>query len=178
MLNKFASLKSIGLISHQQRNFRAAVVLAGCGVYDGSEITEAVSLLMALSKHGATYQVFAPNIDQAHVINHLNGSEMSEQRNVMVEAARIARGQVEDLEKLDQSKFDAILMPGGFGAAKNLSNFAFKGGDMTVNPLVEKALKDFHANNKVVGLACIAPIIASRVFGNKFGGPGVTLTLG
>lgn len=160
------------------RNFRAAVVLAGCGVYDGSEITEAVSMLIALSTHGAKYQVFAPNVDQAHVVNHTNGSEMSEKRNVLVESARIARGDVKDLATINSSDFDALLFPGGFGAAKNLSDFGFKGGDMTVNPDVEKALKSFHQSSKVIGLACISPIIAARVFGTKFGGPGVTLTLG
>jgi enhancing lycopene biosynthesis protein 2 len=116
-----------------RRNFKAAVVLSGCGVYDGSEITEAVSMLISLSKNGAEYKIFAPNVDQAHVINHKNGSEMPEKRNVLVEAGRIARGNIQDLATIDAKEFDAILFPGGFGAAKNLSNFAFKGGDMTVN---------------------------------------------
>ena len=103
---------------------------------------------------------------------------MQESRNVLVEAARIARGNIADLDQLQTSEFDAILLPGGFGAAKNLSTFAFKGEDMTVIPSVEKALKEFHQQKKVIGLACISPIVAARVFGTKFGGPGVTLTLG
>ena len=171
--------KQFGLLGVlPQRNFRAAVILSGCGVYDGSEITESVSLLIALSKNGASYQVFAPNIDQAHVVNHTDGSEMPVKRNVLQESARIARGNVKDLATLNASDFDAVLLPGGFGAAKNLSDFAFKGDGMTVNDQVEKALKAFHSEKKVIGLACIAPVVAARVFGTKFGGPGVTLTLG
>ncbi len=103
---------------------------------------------------------------------------MQEKRNVSIEAARISRGNVHDLDTINVSEFDAILLPGGFGAAKNLSDFAFKGGEMKVNPSVEKALKAFHQNQKVIGLACISPIVAARVFGKKFGGPGITLTLG
>ncbi len=99
-------------------------------------------------------------------------------RSVMAESARISRGQVSDLATIDAKEFDAILVPGGFGAAKNLSSFGFKGEDMIVQPDVEKALKQFHSSHKVIGLTCIAPIVAARVFGTKFGGPGLTLTLG
>lgn len=169
---------SSGLTLAARRNFKAAVILAGCGVYDGSEITEAVSLFIALSKHGAQYNCYAPNTDQAHVVNHTNGSEMQEKRNVLTESARIARGNIQDLANIDVNQYDAVLLPGGFGAAKNLSDFAFKGGDMKVNPSVEKTLKAFHKSQKVLGFVCISPIVAARVFGTKFGGPGVTLTLG
>ena len=161
-----------------QRHFRAAVILSGCGVYDGSEITESVSVLIALSKSGAQYQIFAPNVDQAQVVNHLNGEELPGKRNVMVESARIARGNAKDLSTLKSSDFDALVLPGGFGAAKNLSTFAFDGDKMTVNQDVEKALKAFHQEKKAIGLACIAPIVAARVFGTKYGGPGLSLTLG
>ena len=132
MLAKKSFLQSASLISQSSRNFRAAVILAGCGVYDGSEITESVSLLLSLSKHGAKYTCFAPNIDQAHVVNHTNGTEMKETRNVMVESARIARGEIKDMASIEASQFDCILIPGGFGAAKNLSSFGFKGSEMTV----------------------------------------------
>ncbi|TNV75987.1 hypothetical protein FGO68_gene2334 [Halteria grandinella] len=162
----------------QLRNFRAAVILAGNGVYDGSEITEAVSMLIALSKHASEYKIFAPNIPQAHVVNHITGEEQKETRNVLVESARIARGNISDLKTLDSTQFDAILLPGGFGAAKNLSTFAFKGAEMTVNEDIQKVLQDFHKANKVIGLACISPVIAAKVFGTQSGGPGVTLTLG
>jgi enhancing lycopene biosynthesis protein 2 len=103
---------------------------------------------------------------------------MAEKRNVMLESARIARGNIQDLVTIDSNQFDAILVPGGFGAAKNLSSFGFKGEDMTVQSDVENALKQFHTSNKIIGLTCIAPIIAARVFGTKFGGPGLNLTLG
>ena len=113
------------------------------------------------------------------MVNHTNGQEMKEEkRSVMAESARISRGQVSDLATIDVKEFDAILIPGGFGAAKNLSSFGFKGEDMSVQPDVEKALKQFHSSHKVIGLTCIAPIVAARVFGTKFGGPGLTLTLG
>jgi enhancing lycopene biosynthesis protein 2 len=103
---------------------------------------------------------------------------MAEKRNVMLESARIARGNIQDLVTIDSKNFDAILVPGGFGAAKNLSSFGFKGEDMTVQSDVENALKQFHTSNKIIGLTCIAPMIAARVFGTKFGGPGLNLTLG
>ncbi len=95
-----------------------AVVLSGCGVYDGTEITESVSVLVSLSPR-ASIQCFAPNIDQMHVVNHLDGSEMQETRNVLVESARIGRGNVKDIKELNSSDFDAVVFPGGFGAAKN-----------------------------------------------------------
>lgn len=96
----------------------------------------------------------------------------------MAESARISRVQVNDLATIDTKEYDAILVPGGFGAAKNLSSFGFKGEDMTVQADVENALKQFHSSQKIIGLTCIAPIVAARVFGTKFGGPGLTLTLG
>lgn len=161
-----------------KRDFKAAVLLAGSGVYDGSECTEATSLLIALGKHKAEVQCFAPNRDQFHVINHLNGEEMKQTRNVMEESARIARGQVKALTELKSADFDAVFMPGGFGAAKNFSDFAVKGGDMTVQEDVSQVLKDFHAAQKYIGLCCIAPVVAAKVFGTKSGGPGAKLTLG
>lgn len=120
-----------------------AVILSGCGVYDGSEIHEAVLALLAVEQNGARWQCFAPNIDQYHVVNHLTGEEMDETRNVMVEAARIARGNIRDVKELDVTEFDALLLPGGFGAAKNLSNFAFEGPAHTMNPDVLAACQAF-----------------------------------
>uniref|UniRef100_A0A7S2V8H1 DJ-1/PfpI domain-containing protein n=1 Tax=Fibrocapsa japonica TaxID=94617 RepID=A0A7S2V8H1_9STRA len=156
------------------RSFRAAIVLSGCGVYDGSEITESVSLMIALSKKDADVKFFAPNRNQAHVVNHLNGEEQPESRNVMQEAARIARGEVNPLEDLKSENFDAVFIPGGFGAAKNLSSFAFEGAEMEVHEDVQKVMKDFHNSQKVVGMCCISPVIAAKVFGHK----NVKLTLG
>ncbi|OQR81356.1 malate dehydrogenase [Thraustotheca clavata] len=151
---------------------RVAVILSGAGVYDGTEIQEAVSCLIHLSKANATVQMFAPNIDQHHVINHLTGDVTNETRNVLVESARIARGKVEQLEALKVEDFDAVIVPGGFGAAKNLSSFAFDGAKMNVQPQVAATLTSFHANKKPIGLMCIAPVIGANLF------PGAQLTLG
>ena len=147
-------------------------------MYDGTETTEAASLLIALAKHKAQIQCYAPNDDQFHVINHTTGEEMDEKRNVLVESARIARGNVKDLTELKASNYDALFIPGGFGAAKNLSDFAVKGADMSVHPTVEGVLKDFHGSKKQIGLCCISPVVAARVFGTSFGGPGAKMTLG
>ena len=149
-----------------------AVVLAGCGVYDGSEIHEAVLTLLALDQRGASVSMFAPNVNQHHVINHLTGSPVEETRNVLVEAARIARGDIKPLELLDVEDIDAIIFPGGFGAAKNLSSFAFDGAEMTVHPQVERVIAEARASQKALGFICIAPVIASKLI------PGVSITLG
>lgn len=142
-----------------------AVVLAGSGVYDGSEIHEATLALYAISKNGGEYQIFAPNIDQYHVINHITGEEMAEKRNVLVEAARIARGNIKDLKEFNANNYDAILFPGGFGVAKNLCTFAFKGPDCDVNPEVETALKAMHEAGKPIGALCIAPALIAKILG-------------
>ena len=113
-----------------------------------------------------------------HVVNHLNGEEMNESRNVKTESARIVRGNVKDLSELKSSDFDVLFMPGGFGAAKNWSDFGVKGADMTVHDDVAAVLKDFHAAKKYIGLCCISPVVAAKVFGTQSGGPGATLTLG
>lgn len=158
---------------------KVAVVLSGCGVFDGSEIHEAVSILLHLSRAGVVYDCFAPNIDQAQVINHLTHQPApGEKRNVLVESARIARGKIQSLDKLDPAKYDAVFFPGGFGAAKNLSDFATKGAECTPHPQVERVIKSFHAAGKPVGLCCIAPVLAARVLGTKKGGPGVKVTIG
>ena len=143
-----------------------AVILAGSGVYDGSEIHEATLSMYAISKNGGEYQLFAPNIDQHHVINHLTGEEMPEKRNVLVESARIARGKVKDLKEFSEDQFDAILFPGGFGVAKNLCSFAFNGPDCMVNPDVEKALKEMHIAKKPIGALCIAPALIAKILSN------------
>ena len=142
-----------------------AVVLAGSGVYDGSEIHEATLALYAISKNGGEYDIFAPNVDQYHVINHITGEEMAEKRNVLVEAARIARGNIKDLKEFDANTYDAILFPGGFGVAKNLCTFAFKGPDCDVNPEVETALKAMYEAGKPIGALCIAPALIAKILG-------------
>ncbi len=140
-----------------------AVVLSGCGVYDGAEIHEATLTLLAIARQGATYQCFAPDIPQHHVINHLTGEEMNESRNLLVESARIARGDIKPLSEFDAEDFDALIFPGGFGAAKNLSTVAFDGPDAKVNPEVEKAVKQMVALKKPVGALCISPAVIAKI---------------
>ena len=149
-----------------------AVILCGCGHRDGSEIHEATLTLWAIHKHGADYACYAPNKPQHHVLNHLNGEEMAEQRNILIESARIARGQVSDLSAFSAAKHDALVIPGGFGAAKNLCTYAFAGADCEVDPEVEKAVLAIHSAGKPVGALCIAPTILAKLI------PGAVLTIG
>jgi len=149
-------------MSTKSCNPTVAVVLSGSGVYDGAEVHEASAVMVGLSRGSASYQVFAPDIPQMHVINHTNGEEMAETRNVLVESARIARGKIEALNKLNVDQYDAVIFPGGFGAAKNLSNFAVKESEMTVNEDVQKVITDFHTARKPIGLCCIAPVLAAK----------------
>ncbi|MGF6111027.1 isoprenoid biosynthesis glyoxalase ElbB [Pseudomonas sp. ADAK2] len=152
---------------------KIAVILSGCGVYDGAEIHESVITLLRLDQRGAQVQCFAPNIAQLHVINHLTGEEMPESRNVLVESARIARGKIKDLREASVEDFDALIVPGGFGAAKNLSNFAVEGAGCTVQPEVLALAEAFAEAGKPVGLICISPALAAKIYG-----PGVTCTIG
>jgi len=140
-----------------------AVLLAGCGVYDGAEIHEAVLTLLAIDQQGAAFECFAPDIPQAHVINHLKGEESHETRNVLVESARIARGEIKPISDYTPDDFDALILPGGFGAAKNLCNWAFKGDDCSVDPDVEKAILSTYKAGKPIGAMCIAPVILARL---------------
>ncbi|SDN81110.1 Enhancing lycopene biosynthesis protein 2 [Pseudomonas arsenicoxydans] len=152
---------------------KIAVILSGCGVYDGAEIHESVITLLRLDQRGAQVQCFAPNIAQLHVINHLTGDEMPESRNVLVESARIARGNIKDIREANVEDFDALIVPGGFGAAKNLSNFAIEGAGCTVQPDVLALTEAFAEAGKPVGLICISPALAAKIYG-----PGVTCTIG
>jgi len=142
---------------------KVALILSGCGVYDGTEVHEASACLVHLSACGAEVAMFAPDIDQMHVINHLDGSEQVEKRSVLQESARIARGKVRPLSELETGVFDALLIPGGFGAAKNLCDFAVKGAECSVRADVASALTGFHAQGKPIGLCCIAPVLAAKV---------------
>ena len=145
---------------------KVAVVLAGCGVYDGAEINEAVLALLSLEQQGASYQCFAPDMEQMHVINHLTGEPAEgEARNVLVEAARIARGNIQDLAAARAEDFDALLVPGGFGAAKNLSNFAVAGAGMEVQSDFLRLARAFPEGAKPIGLICIAPVMAAAICG-------------
>ncbi|QVM91256.1 isoprenoid biosynthesis glyoxalase ElbB [Pseudomonas entomophila] len=152
---------------------KVAVILSGCGVYDGAEIHESVITLLRLDQRGAKVQCFAPNIAQMHVIDHLTGEQMPESRNVLVESARIARGEVKDIREARAEEFDALIVPGGFGAAKNLSNFAVEGANCTVHPDVLALAEAFADACKPVGLICISPALAAKIYG-----PGVVCTIG
>ena len=143
---------------------KIGVVLSGCGVYDGSEIHEAVLTLLALSRQGAEAIYFAPDKSQADVINHLTGEPMAETRNVLIEAARIARGAVQPLAQADASTLDALIVPGGFGAAKNLSTFASEGAECHVDPDLKRLAQAMHAAGKPLGFICIAPAMLPRIF--------------
>eukprot|EP00668_Euglena_longa_P042689 GGOE01056515.1.p1 GENE.GGOE01056515.1~~GGOE01056515.1.p1 ORF type:complete len:258 (-),score=100.19 GGOE01056515.1:333-1061(-) len=152
---------------------RVAVVLSGCGVYDGSEVHEASAVLVHLSRAGAVASIYAPKAPQMHVVDHVTGQAVEDEtRNVLSESARIARGNIAALSELKVAEVDALIFPGGFGAAKNLSNFATRGADMALNPEVEKLIKAMHSANKPIGLCCIAPILVAKAL------PGVKITMG
>lgn len=149
-----------------------AVILSGCGHLDGSEIHEATLSLLAIHKNNAEYICFAPDIDQAHVINHITGKPAEETRNVLAESARIARGNIKPLADFNAETFDALIIPGGFGAAKNLSDYAFKGTDCTINKDVSEAILAMYNKGKPIGALCISPVILARII------PGASLTIG
>ncbi|KAM9038660.1 putative glutamine amidotransferase-like class 1 domain-containing protein 3B, mitochondrial [Sarcophilus harrisii] len=150
--------------SAQRAKAKVAVILSGSGVYDGTEIHEASAILVHLSREGAEVKMYAPDISQMHVIDHTKGQPTeNEKRNVLVESARIARGKVTDLSKLNSKDYDAVIFPGGFGVAKNLSTFAVDGKDCKVNKDVERILSQFHKEGKPIGLCCISPILAAKV---------------
>jgi enhancing lycopene biosynthesis protein 2 len=151
---------------------KVLVVLSGSGVFDGTEIHEAVIALLALDREGASEVCAAPNKKQMHVINHATGDVMDEQRNVLVEAARISRGDITDLADVEVDDFDAVFLPGGFGAAKNLCTFATEGANCSIDGGVERLLKNFHAAGKPIGAVCISPAVVVRALGN------VTVTIG
>jgi enhancing lycopene biosynthesis protein 2 len=147
---------------------KVGVILSGCGVMDGAEIHEAVCAMLALDRAGAEIVCMAPNRDQMDVVNHLSNTPQGEKRNVLVEAARIARGKIRDVATVTASELDAAILPGGFGAAKNLCTFAVDGAKATVDPGVRKLLRDLHAAKKPIGALCIAPAVLAAIFGGEF----------
>ncbi|QTP53673.1 isoprenoid biosynthesis glyoxalase ElbB [Billgrantia sulfidoxydans] len=153
---------------------QVAVILAGCGVQDGSEIYETTLTLLRLDQLGIGHRCFAPDIMQHHVIDHRSGEVAEgESRSVLTESARLARGNIAPLEELEVEEFDAVILPGGFGAAKNLSNFAEAGSDMEPLPELVEALAPFHEARKPIGLMCIAPALVPKLLG-----PGIAVTIG
>lgn len=149
-----------------------AVVLCGCGCYDGSEIHESVMTLLAIDRNECQYSIFAPDADQYHVINHYTKQATNEKRNMLAEAARIARGDIQPLTALKAGDFDAVVFPGGFGAAKNLFTYALEGTNAAVIPEVERVVREFHAAHKPIGALCIAPVMIAKILGN------ITITVG
>lgn len=153
---------------------QVAVILSGCGVQDGSEIYETTLTLLRLDQLGIGYRCFAPDMAQHHVIDHRSGEAAEgETRNVLTEAARLARGEISPLAELAADEFDAVILPGGFGAAKNLSSFAEKGAEMEVLETLAEALSEFHEARKPIGLMCIAPVMVPKLLG-----PGIAVTIG
>lgn len=153
-------------------NKSIAVILSGCGHRDGSEIHEATLTLLAIHKNGADYQCYAPDVNQHHVVNHVTGEEMAEKRNVFIESARISRGNLKKMETFNAKDHDALIIPGGLGAAKNLSSFAFDGEQCQVNQDLEKAIVAMFNEKKPIGALCIAPVILARLL------RGVSVTIG
>jgi enhancing lycopene biosynthesis protein 2 len=152
---------------------KIGVLLAGCGVMDGSEIHEATLTLYFLDKLNAEYVCMAPNKDQLDVVNHVGGTVADEKRNVMLEAARIARGNIRDVRTIEANEIDAIIIPGGFGAAKNLSDFAVNGPDAKVHPQVQRLLSEMADQSKPIGAICIAPATLVRALSGR--SPQVTI---
>jgi len=147
---------------------KIGVVLSGCGVYDGAEIHESVLTLLALDRRGAEAVLCAPNVPQMHVVDHLSGQVVEgATRNVLVESARIARGAIRDLATVKADELDGLVLPGGFGAAKNLCDFAVKGADCSVHPEVARLVREVHAQGKPVGAVCIAPALVAKVLGKE-----------
>ncbi len=156
---------------------KIGVVLSGCGFYDGAEIQEAVVTLLALDRAGAEVELMAPDVDQLHVVNHLTGNEMAgETRNVLVESARIARGNIKNIAEVNTGELDALIFPGGFGVAKNLSDYAMAGPECEVNPFILDMVVAAHRAEKPIGVICIAPAIMAKIMGSR--GIKVKLTIG
>ena len=143
---------------------KVGVVLSGCGVYDGAEIHESVITMLALDRAGVEKIMMAPDIDQLHVINHLNGEEMDgDGRNVLVESARIARGDIKSISEVMENDLNALIFPGGFGVAKNLSDYAMAGVNCIVNPEVARLTQEIHKASKPIGVMCIAPTMIAKI---------------
>ena len=144
---------------------KVGVLLSGCGVNDGAEIHESVITMLALDRAGVEMILMAPNIDQMHVVNHYTGQEMDEYRNVLVESSRIARGNIKDMAEISANDMDALIIPGGFGVAKNLCDYAMAGPDCSINPDVYRLISELKLLNKPIGAICIAPAMMAKILG-------------
>ncbi|MBN8827954.1 MAG: isoprenoid biosynthesis glyoxalase ElbB [Sphingobacteriia bacterium] len=145
-------------------NKKFAVLLSGCGHLDGAEIREAVLSLLAIESQGHSYNIYAPDYNQQHVINHITGEELTETRNILVESARIARGNIQNVNKLVISKYDGLVMPGGFGAAKNYCSIASNGPNASITPKIKEIVLGFNSQKKPIGAICISPAVVALAF--------------
>lgn len=152
------------------------VLLAGCGAKDGAEIHESVLTLLSLDKEGLNYQCAAPNKEQKHVLNFIDDSEMNEKRNILTEAARIARGDIRDLATVSMKDYDALVIPGGFGVAKNFCSFAFDGPNANVDPDLKKIIQEAYEQKKPISAICVSPALVALSLAEK--NSNITLTLG
>ena len=152
------------------------LLLSGCGVYDGAEIQEAIFSMLAIEEIGATVVPISIDQEQNHVINHLTGEVTGEKRNMMVEAARITRGNVSEINSIDISTLDAVVIPGGFGSAKNFTTWAFDGPAGTINDAVKKFILAMHGAKKPILALCVSPVVVAKAFENS--GVSTTLTIG
>ena len=155
---------------------KVGLLLSGCGVNDGAEIHESVIAMLALDRAGVEMELMAPNIDQMHVVNHYTGQEMDEYRNVLVEASRIARGNIKDMAEISGNDIDALIIPGGFGVAKNLCDYAMAGPECSINPDVYRLISELQLLNKPIGAICIAPAMMAKIFGEQ--GASANMTIG
>ena len=154
---------------------KVGVLLSGCGVNDGAEIHESVITMLALDRAGTEMILLAPNIDQMHVVNHYTGQEMDEFRNVLVESARIARGNIKDMAEVSGNDVDALIIPGGFGVAKNLCDYAMAGPECSINPDVYRLVTEVHLLEKPIGAICIAPAMMAKILGEQDGSAEMTI---
>jgi len=155
---------------------KVGVLLSGSGVNDGSEIHESVLTMLFLDRSDTEIILMAPNIDQMHVINHYTGQEMDEFRNVLVESARIARGNIKDMAEISGDDLDALIIPGGFGVAKNLSDYAMSGAECSINPDVYRLISEMILLKKPIGAICIAPAMMAKILAEQ--NQSATMTIG
>lgn len=154
---------------------KIGVLLSGCGVYDGAEIHEAVMTLLAIEETGASAVCISINKPQHHVVNHLNGSEMNESRNMLIESARIARGEIKDITEIDPADIDALVIPGGFGSAKNFTNWAFNGPDGDILPEVKLLIVNLINIGKPIAALCVSPVVLAKALQGSNLQPKVTI---
>lgn len=151
------------------------ILLSGSGVYDGAEIQEAVLSMLAVSELGDTYTCIGVNADQFHVINHVTGEPMNESRNMFIEAARIARGNIVPIQDIQPADIDALIIPGGFGSAKNFTKWAFDGPDGSILPEVKLLLVNLVNVGKPIAALCVSPVVVAKAFEDSRIHPDLTL---